>query len=40
MFLKVASTYLPQILIFGVGVLIAQMTQEGWNNRDSLAVSF
>ena len=33
-----ASTYLPHLLVLALGVLLAQMFQEAWNNRDSLKV--
>lgn len=36
--LQVASTYLPQLFLFALGVLAAQMCGEAWNNRDSLRV--
>ncbi|CAM9967239.1 unnamed protein product [Ectocarpus sp. 6 AP-2014] len=33
---QVASTYLPHLLLLALGVLVAQMCGEAWNNQDAL----
>lgn len=35
---QVASTYLPHLLLLALGVLVAQMFGEAWNNQDKLKV--
>ncbi|CAM9920871.1 unnamed protein product, partial [Ectocarpus fasciculatus] len=32
---QVASTYLPHLLLLALGVLVAQMCGEAWNNQDA-----
>lgn len=36
--MQVASTYLPHLLLLALGVLVAQMFGEAWNNQDKLRV--